>query len=356
MLQVVLGALAHVPWYGFALLLAGPTVLLIARKRSPAWAVAGVCAVALGFVALDNPLGPVVPGIVAAVILAVVNGARVAAWLALAGLWLGWIGLGWIGLGLLRVRLFDSALEELKWLGMAVLLAGIAEIVDNRRQRAIVYRRLWEEERRRREEEAQRRAGEQRLQIARELHDVLAHSLSLITVRASIALELLDSDPGEVREALLAIKQASKGGLDEVRSVLHGFRSEQAPRSPAPDLSMLDDLVAQSEAAGLTVRLVRTGIGGDVPAGAGLAAYRIIQEGLTNVIRHSTARSAVVSVHHAGWALLIGVSDDGPARMSESDSGSGVIGVRERAAALGGWAEIGPNAKGGFEIRVALPL
>ncbi len=355
-IQVLAGAVAHVSWHGFLLLLAGPTILLMARRR-PAWAVAGVCAVALGFLALGNPLPPVIPSIAAAVILAVTSGARVAAWLSLLGLWLGWLGLG-----LVHVRAFDGVLAEARGLGLAVLLAAMAEFVDNRKQRAAAYRKLWdeerrrrEEERRRREEEAQRRAGEQRLQIARELHDVLAHSLSLITVRASVALELIDTNPGEVKEALMAIKQASKSGLAEVRSVLHGFRGEDAPLAPAPDLSGLDELVEQAGAAGLAVQLTRTGVSGDVPAAAGLAGYRIIQEALTNVIRHSSARSAVVSVHHTGWALLIGVADAGPARSPDGESGSGLIGIRERATALGGWAEAGPTPDGGFEVRVALP-
>jgi signal transduction histidine kinase len=242
---------------------------------------------------------------------------------------------------------------------LAALLAGLAEFVENRRQRAIVYRKLWEEERRRRELQREQQAGEERLKMARELHDVLAHSLSLITVRASVALELMDSNPQEVRQALLAIKQASKSGLDEVRTVLHGIRTD-APRAPAPDLGRLEELVAQAKTAGLMVSLKQTGEHKGVPAAAGLAGYRIIQEALTNVIRHSQARTAVVQVHDAGWALLIGVADDGPARPKTDDSddgkGSGLIGIRERAASLGGTAEAGPRSDGGFEVYAALPL
>lgn len=337
--------------YGYLLLLTGPTILLLSHKRNPVLSVAGVSATTLAFVALGYPLGPVIPSTVAAVIGAVIQGRRIAAWLSLLGLWLGWITLG-----LFDMRELEPLLGELRWLGFAALLAGVAELVENRRQRAMVYRKLWEEERRRREEEQQRRTGEERLRIARELHDVLAHSLSLITVRASVALELMDSNPQEVREALLAIKQASKSGLDEVRSVLHGFRSENAPRTPSPDLSRLDELVAHSKAAGLTVTLVQTGRQSNVPAAVGLAGYRIIQEALTNVLRHSQARTAAVHVHHAGWALLIGVSDGGPTRVATDGSGSGLIGIHERAESLGGQALYGPDPGGGFTVQVALPL
>lgn len=343
---------------GYLLLLTGPTILLFLHRRHPALSVVGVLATTLGFLALGYPFGPVVPSTIVAFIGAVTRGRRVAAWLALFGLWLGWLGLGF-----LPGQDFPQLFDALRWLGGAALLAGAAEMIENRRQRRIVYRQLWAEERRRREEEEQRRAGEQRLRIARELHDVLAHSLSLINVRSSVALELMDTNPAEVREALLAIKQASKSGLDEVRSVLHGLRgeasSESAPRTPAPDLSRLDELVAQSKAAGLTVTLSRTGRGAQVPAAVGLAGYRIIQEALTNVIRHSQARTAIVHIHQADWALLIGVSDAGPARVPSGDpdgNGSGLIGIHERAASLGGWGSTGPDRNGGFTVEVALPL
>lgn len=357
-LQVIFGAVSvsrgAMDATGFILLLAGPTILLIAFRRYPGIAVAGVSAVTLGFLALGYPLGPVVPSAAAAAINAVIRGSRVAAWLSLLGIWLGWIALG-----LLELREFSTPLQELRGLGLAALLAALAELIDNRRQRAVAYRKLWAEERRRREEESQRRAGEERLLIARELHDVLAHSLSLITVRASVALELIDSNPGEVREALQAIKQASKSGLDDVRTVLHGLRApEDAPRTPAPDLGRLQDLVAQAKAAGLTVTLAQTGNPGGIPAAAGLAGYRIVQEALTNVIRHSQAREAVVHVHNAAAAVLIGVSDQGPAqpKTSPDPAGSGLIGIQERAASLGGEALTGSTATGGFTVYAALPV
>jgi signal transduction histidine kinase len=355
-LQVVIGFFAagrgSLPPEGYLLLLAGPALLLLAYKRRPGWAVAGVNVLALAFYAVEHSIGPVVPSIVAATINAVVAGRRVPAWVSLGGL-----AVGSVLVDYWRFHGFHQPIRVVYAVVLVALLAGLAELVDNRRQRAIVYHKLWEEERRRRDAQRQQQAGEERLKIARELHDVLAHSLSLITVRASVALELMDSNPQEVREALLAIKQAGKSGLDEVRTVLHGIRTD-APRAPAPDLGRLEELVAQAKTAGLTVSLTRTGKHNDVPAAAGLAGYRIIQEALTNVIRHSLARTAAVHVHDAGWALLIGVADDGPARAKtdNDERGSGLIGIKERAVSLGGTAEAGPSEGGGFKVYAAIPL
>jgi signal transduction histidine kinase len=339
----------------YLLLLVGPAILLAGYKRWPGWAVLGVNAAALAFYAVQHSVGPVVPSIVASVINAVVLGRRVPAWVSLGGL-----AAGSVLVDYLSFHGFREPVRIVWVLVWIALLAGLAELVENRRQRAIVYRKLWEEERRRRELQREQQAGEERLKIARELHDVLAHSLSLITVRASVALELMDSNPQEVRQALMAIKQASKSGLDEVRTVLHGIRTD-APRTPAPDLSQLEGLVAQAKTAGLTVRLALTGRHQGIPAACGLAGYRIIQEALTNVIRHSQARTAVVHVHDAGWALLIGVADDGPARPKTADetgdsNGSGLVGIKERAASLGGTAEAEPRQDGGFDVYAALPL
>ena len=366
-LQVFIGAAAfrgHMPPVGYLLLLVGPAILLVGYKRWPGWSVIGVSAVALGFYALMAMVGPVVPSIIAGVVNAVVAGKRIPAWVSLGGLAAGSVLVDYATL-----HRFPELGRIVFALVLAALLAGLAEVVENRRQRAIVYRQLWEEERRRREAQREQQLGEERLKIARELHDVLAHSLSLITVRASVALELMDSNPEEVRQALLAIKQASKSGLDEVRTVLHRIRTD-APRTPAPDLNRLEELVAQAKTAGLTVSLTKTGEHKDIPAAAGLAGYRIIQEALTNVIRHSQARTAVVHVHDAGRALLIGVADDGPARPKTAENGeegeggegggdengSGLVGIKERAASLGGTAEAGPKKDGGFEVYAALPI
>jgi signal transduction histidine kinase len=230
------------------------------------------------------------------------------------------------------------------------------------RARREAYVRWQQEEQLRRQAEEQRtlaeerqRAADERVRVARELHDILAHSLSLINVRASVALEV----PDEVTPALLAIKQASRDGLAEVRSVLAGMQGSagSAPRTPAPDLSRLDDLVGQAESAGLKVSVDILGEKRTLPAAVELAAYRIVQEALTNVMRHSEARAANVVVHYGAAALSVGVADEGPAqRKPEGHTGGhGIVGVRERAASLGGQAMACPDGLGGFMVMALLP-
>ncbi len=358
-LQVAAGLWSHTAdLTGVLFLLAGPILLGLTMRKRPSLAVTGLGALTFIYLSLGYHVGPALPSMLVAVVYAVSHGARLAGWLTLGGLYLGWLALGLTGL-----RDQGTPWQELRWLGLAVLIGGFAELVDNRRQRVAAFRQLYAEEQRRREEERRRREEQERLRMARELHDVLAHSLSLIAVRASVALELMDANPEEVRKALLAIKEASKGGLDEVRTVLSGLR-DPAPRSPAPSLDRLDDLV--SETPSLAVTLNRTGSSSPVPAAVSLAGYRVIQEALTNVIRHSRARSAVVHLHQTSHLLLIAITDPGPANTTPATSspagsagsaaGSGLIGIEERAAALGGVAQAGPDPLGGFTVHVALPL
>ncbi|MGH9000260.1 MAG: sensor histidine kinase, partial [Acidimicrobiia bacterium] len=211
-----------------------------------------------------------------------------------------------------------------------------------------------------RAEEERRRAGEERMRIARELHDVLAHNISLINVQAGVALHLMDDKPEQARTALAAIKEASGDALREVRSVLGMLRSvdEAAPRHPAPSLSRLGSLVSRAEAAGLRVRVEAEGEARPLPTGLDLAAFRIVQEALTNVARHAGAAGATVRVGYGTDALAIEVEDDGRGQgpPTSRGTGSGIAGMRQRAAALGGTLEAGPRPEGGFRVRAHLPL
>ncbi|NUR47667.1 MAG: sensor histidine kinase [Hamadaea sp.] len=225
------------------------------------------------------------------------------------------------------------------------------------RARREAHRRYQVEERRRRREQEKREAADERVRIARELHDVLAHSLSLINVRASVALEVMDVQPQEIRPALQAIKEASRDGLAEVRSVLASLHSTEAPRSPTPDLSRLDDLIQQAEAAGLKVEAETLGRRPTLPATVELSAYRIIQEALTNVMRHSSARTATLVIQYADRAVTVGVADPGPAspKPEGHEGGHGLIGIQERAASVGGVATARPDGRGGFEVMAVFP-
>lgn len=205
-----------------------------------------------------------------------------------------------------------------------------------------------------------RRADEERLRIARELHDVLAHSISVINVQAGVGLALLDSDPEQARTALTTIKGASKEALGEVRQVLDTLRTPgDAPRSPAPGLDRLPELTEQAKSVGLTVDITTEGAPAALSPGTDLAAFRIVQEALTNIVRHSGSRAARVLLHYAPGALEIRVDDDGPATSRPGEpagGGNGLIGMRERAAALGGTIEAGPRPDGGFRVRARIPL
>ncbi|WP_245666505.1 sensor histidine kinase [Actinomadura latina] len=243
--------------------------------------------------------------------------------------------------------------------GWFVAVIAIGGVVRNRR----AYLREAEERarvaERGREAEARRRAVEERLRIARELHDVLGHNISLINVQATAALHGLRREPERAEDALTAIKQASKDTLREMRATLGVLRQvdEAAPVTPAPGLARLDELTNGIAAAGLTVRTEIEGGPRALPAEADLAAYRIVQEALTNVARHSTASAAVVRVGYTGEGVTVSVEDDGEPRPgAPSEDGSGIRGMRDRAESLGGTLKAGPGPDGGFTVLAHLPL
>jgi signal transduction histidine kinase len=235
---------------------------------------------------------------------------------------------------------------------LLVLLGG-AEIVRTRRERVAEAARIQQEE-------ALRRASEERLRIARELHDALGHHLSLISVQSGVALHLNEALPEQARSSLSAIKQASKEALGELRSVLDLLRQEdeRAPRSPTSTLARLGDLVSQAGAAGLEVRTKTDGAVRELPFGVDVAAFRIVQEALTNVTRHAAGATATVRISYGDRDLTVEIDDDGRGDSTPSTvgTGKGIVGMRERASALGGELEAGPLPGGGFRVRARLPL
>ncbi len=206
--------------------------------------------------------------------------------------------------------------------------------------------------------EAERRAvGDEHSRIARELHDVIAHSVSVIVVQAAAADDVFDERPDQARAALRSIESAGREALAELRRLLAAVRPEDEPAGPQPGLDRLGELAEQLRAAGLEVALRREGDAGALPAGVELSAYRIVQEALTNTLRHAGASRAEVTVRAGGGTLELDVLDDGSGQTRPSDgAGRGIAGMRERAAMLGGTLEAGPRPGGGFRVHASLPL
>ena len=311
----------------------GPLALLAAR-RYPGPVVAAVAALAVADLFIDGPVGgPPFLALGFAIVSAVVRGARVWAWVSVAVAWT---------VSLVLAGLVDASWPALRvtttTLGLLIVL-GIAESVRGRRDRVAAQRRLVGEKR-------LSDVQAERVRIARELHDVLAHSLSQINVQASVGLHLAESQPDTARDALASIKESSKSALDEVRSVLGMLRAEAsgqstAPLVPEPDLGRLPALIASVRDQGLDVSL--SGSVQDASPAVQLALYRIVQESLTNVVRHADARLATVELSDDGDGYTVRVSDDGRVGVWPAPEGRGLLGMRERAELLGGTLEAGPS-------------
>jgi signal transduction histidine kinase len=208
-------------------------------------------------------------------------------------------------------------------------------------------------------EQASRHAvGEEQARIARELHDVIAHSVSVIVVQASAADDVFDERPDQARAALRSIESAGREALAELRRLLAAVRTddEGEPAHPQPGLDRLGELAAPLRAAGLEVALHREGVACAVPAGVDLSAYRIVQEALTNTLRHARASRAEVTVRSAPGLLELDVLDDGYGGPPGDGGGRGIAGMRERATMLGGTLDAGPLPGGGFRVHARLPV
>jgi signal transduction histidine kinase len=243
---------------------------------------------------------------------------------------------------------------------LVALLAGIA--IRGRRTDARERRVKAEQAVQRRIDEERRQVDEERLRIARELHDVVAHTMATITVQAAAASQLLATEPERTAESLAAIRAASKEGLRELRAILDVLRRSDEPADPAtpvPGLARLDALAAGVRRAGLPVTVKVEGESRPLPTVADLAAFRVIQEALTNTVRHAGPATATVIVTYGPDDLRVEVTDTGTGGMVPNGAGPatghGIRGMRERAAAAGGTIEVGPMQSGGFRVAARFP-
>ncbi|WEH13263.1 histidine kinase [Streptomyces sp. VNUA24] len=251
------------------------------------------------------------------------------------------------GAGLLR---FDAVIAA----------TAIGRTVLGRRQNLAAARERAEHAERTREEEARRRVTEERVRIARDLHDVVAHHITLVNAQAGVAHHLMRANPQQAYEALAHIKDNSRAALDELRATVGLLRQyDDAPdsRAPIPRLADLDALVSGFRASGLSVRVTRTGDPSPLASATELTAYRIVQEALTNTHKHASATRTTVVLDYGVHALRVTVTDDGPPGAPKGPgTGHGLMGMRERATAIGGTVTAGPRPEGGFQVVADLPL
>ncbi|MFD0692073.1 sensor histidine kinase [Actinomadura fibrosa] len=353
----------HLDALGIALLLGGPALLLL-RRRHPAVTLVATGLVTGLYFLRAYPYGPAAAAVAIAMTAAITAGHRLLTWAGTGAALVAFFSLT----AVIGVPFEDRGhaggpfpVEEPTLpattfvVGWALVVLVTAELIRMRGQKAAEAART-------RAEEERRQASEERLRMARELHDVLAHNISMINVQAGVALHLMDDDPEQARTALAAIKEASKEALTEMRGVIGALRAqgESAPRSPTAGLDRLDELLARARSAGLRVECAIDGERRPLHAGTDLAAFRIVQESLTNVTRHAGPGpvTALVRLTYGETEIAVRVEDDGRgvSLLDDHPGGSGIRGMRERAAALGGTFSAGPRTGGGFAVQATLPF
>ena len=338
------GSAANLDLLGYGLLTASG-LALAARRRAPVpvLAVTGLCAVGYQAAGVDVPAVAYLFAVYAAVRAGQRTITVVASVIMLAALPLAAMasGLHDTGEAFAQAR---GALE-LAWL----IAAGAAgEALRQAERRA-------DEAERTREETARRRADEERLHIARELHDSLTHQISIIKVQAEVAVHLARKRGEQVPEALLAIREAGREAARELRATLEALRDDD--KNPPRGLDHVPDLVQRARMTGLDAKLTIEGHRNDVPAAVDRTAYRIVQESLTNIARHAAAASAWVRIDYRPDALVIRVDDDDKATSDTAPvPGVGLLGMRERVTALGGRLRAAPRSEGGFTVHAELPV
>ena len=330
---------------------------LVARRGFPFSVLLVVAAATVAFFALGYP--PVSTALLGALVGTYSLAAHASPRVAVAGgLCSALVVLALVAVAALRS--VDLAVGEVGALALMFLTAWV--LGDRMRTRRAYLAELEQRAtrlERERERDAEAAAAGERSRIARELHDVVAHGVSVIVLHARGAKEVMDTDAEALRRSLDLIERTGREALTELRTVLEALRAdegEDVARSPQPGLAELPNLVGQAGEAGLAVEYLIEGEPRPVPTGVGLSAYRIVQEALTNVRKHSTARTARLVLRYGADELLVQVEDDGPPRAHSGQPGHGLTGMRERVALFGGRLQAGPRHSGGYEVLAVLPL
>ena len=339
-------AYRHGPDALMYVLLVVAALALAVRTVRPLVTLSVVVAVVTGYLLIGYPYGPVLGVLVIAVFTVALLVPLRQARLAAAAVWLLVIVAEGADFRSGDV-LVQLGVMVASWSGIVLLPWALGASLRGRREHLLQVR----------DQEARHQADEQRLQVAREVHDVVAHGLAMINIQSGVALHVLDRRPEQAKVALEAIKAASKAGLEDLRATLAVLRNERtAPRAPMAGLDQLDILVQAMAASGLAVTLAVDGDRQPLPVPVDLAAYRIVQESLTNVLRHACATSASVRLSFGPDEVDLEIVDDGRGAGPAADHiGHGLAGMRERAVALGGEVEAGPRSGGGFRVYARLP-
>lgn len=346
--------LADLHGLGYALLALGG-VALVARRRSPVGVFAFLALLNAAYYLLRFPDGPGWTGLFIALYSLVAYGepdrSLPTAVIAMSGLTAVWLLTA-------QLRPLNAAGWVFFRIGTAVMAAALGESVRTRREllAAAVERAARAEHGR--EAEARQRADAERLRIARDVHDTVAHAIALINVQAGAARHVLDRHPARARDALTTIEATSAQALNELRTTLGVLRTAAAPEQPdsPPALRQIDDIAAVARDAGLHVTVTLPQSLRQLPDTTQKAAYRVVQESLTNVIRHANATRVAVSLGITDGHLHVDIDDDGTGPATAGHGGHGVTGMQERCEVLGGHLTVGPRPDGGFRVQAWLPL
>jgi signal transduction histidine kinase len=369
--------LSDLGYLGYILLIVSGAVVVL-RRRWPVPVFITTALASLVYYSLDFPDGPTWLGLFVALytLTAYGDGRRS---LVIAGVGIAVLTIDWLATA---VDIEPTA--AIGWvffrIGASVMSAALGESVRSRRFIAAEAQERAERAERTREEEARSRVDAERLRIAREVHDTVAHAIAIINVQAGVTAHVLGKRPERARETLVAIEQTSSRALREMRALLGVLRDSTNGRVPQPGLEQIDDLAMTAREAGLDIKLEATSPTSPPPSAVSIAAYRIVQESITNVIRHVGPTRVTVALDHGIDSLEIRVTDEGtrpgsahdvapharaghPASSdtadtagTSSESGRGIAGMSERCKLLGGDLVARPLPEGGFEVRARLPL
>ncbi|MFF3260865.1 sensor histidine kinase [Streptomyces sp. NPDC002932] len=346
------------PDAGSVLLMVLGALALVWRRRHPMAVLVTTCGLTVVELVLVDPPTPVVFSVVIALYTIAARTDRPTTWR---------VGLLTMAALTAAAMLFGPApwysqenFGVFAWTGMA---GAAGDAVRSRRAFVDAIRERAERAERTREEEAGRRVAEERLRIARDLHDVVAHHIALVNVQAGVAAHVMDKRPDQAKQALAHVREASRSALNELRATVGLLRQSgdpEAPTEPAPGLAVLDELIKTVRRAGLPVEVAcAPGENPPLPAAVDLAAYRVIQEALTNVRKHAgPGAKAEVSVVRVGATAEVMVLDNGRGNQggTADGGGHGLLGMRERVTALGGTLNAGPRYGGGFRVHAILPV